>query len=102
MQKINTIGRAAIPLLKQVVVTGSLVPVVKECSLPDESRHFYYLIFSTYCRTGVAEIYGCVRTCNSKWFFGPWGYLLRNQVPRPFMPLKGQLKFFEVEYRAVA
>lgn len=51
---------------------------------------------------GVAEIYGCVKSYDSKWFFGPWGFLLRNQVPRPLMPLKGQRKFFEAEYRVAA
>lgn len=30
------------------------------------------------------------------WFFGPYGFLLRNVIPLPFRPCKGQLGFFDV------
>lgn len=46
---------------------------------------------------GSVEIVGCVRWSNSPWFFGPWGFVLRN--PRALaepIPWKGQLGFFEV------
>lgn len=48
---------------------------------------------------GTAEIYDCVRSCPSKWFFGPWGFLLRNQLPLAYKPLSGQQRFFEANYR---
>lgn len=44
---------------------------------------------------GIAEIYDCVNTHSSKWFFGPWGFLLRGQRPLPYVPLRGQLGFFK-------
>lgn len=32
------------------------------------------------------------------WFFGEFGFILENASPLKFMPLRGQLGFFEVEY----
>lgn len=43
---------------------------------------------------GEAEIVNCAKAHESKWFFGPFGFVLRNQKPLPFVPLKGQLGFF--------
>lgn len=45
---------------------------------------------------GEAEIVDCVDRSASPWFFGPFGFLLRNARPLPFRPLKGRLGFFEV------
>lgn len=47
---------------------------------------------------GTAKIIDCVTSSDSKWFFGPYGFILRDQQPLIFMPLKGQLGFFEVKY----
>lgn len=33
---------------------------------------------------------------NSPWFTGPLGFVLRNAVPLPFVPCRGQLGFFNV------
>lgn len=44
---------------------------------------------------GSAEIVGCVQKHNSRWFFGPFGFVLRNPVQETFIPLKGQLGFFD-------
>ena len=46
---------------------------------------------------GEVEIVDCVDRSASPWFFGPFGFVLRNARPLPFRPLKGRLGFFEVE-----
>lgn len=43
---------------------------------------------------GEAEITDCVRSHNSPWFFGEYGFVLKNQKPLPFVPVKGALGFF--------
>ena len=45
---------------------------------------------------GSVELVDCVKASKSRWFFGPYGFVLRNPVPLPFRPLRGQLGFFEV------
>lgn len=35
------------------------------------------------------------------WFFGEFGFILENARTLPFMPCKGQLGFFDVEYSVV-
>lgn len=46
---------------------------------------------------GEAEIVDCVTLSRSPWFVGPYGFVLRNARPLPFMPCKGRLGFFEVD-----
>lgn len=46
---------------------------------------------------GEAEIADCVTESDSPWFFGPYGFVLRNAKPLPFRPCKGRLGFFEVD-----
>lgn len=36
--------------------------------------------------------------CDKPWFFGEYGFILDNVRPLPFMPLKGALGFFNVNY----
>ena len=43
---------------------------------------------------GVAEIVDCVEDGPSPWFFGRYGFVLRNARPVPFIPVKGALGFF--------
>lgn len=45
---------------------------------------------------GSVEIVDCVRSSDSPWFMGPYGFVLRDPQPLPFLPLKGALGFFEV------
>lgn len=45
---------------------------------------------------GVAEIVDCVDFVDSPWFGGPFGFVLRNAKPLPFVPLPGKLGFFAV------
>lgn len=36
------------------------------------------------------------------WFFGEYGFILGNAKPLPFMPCKGRLGFFPVDYKEPA
>jgi hypothetical protein len=45
---------------------------------------------------GQCEIVGCVTRSASKWFFGPYGFVIQNAKPLPFRPLPGKLGFFDV------
>jgi hypothetical protein len=49
------------------------------------------------CIVGSVEVAGCVKQSKSPWFFGEFGFVLRNPVAfaRPW-PVKGALGFFEV------
>lgn len=42
----------------------------------------------------TAEIADCVTQSESPWFFGTYGFVLRNVQPVPFIPVKGLLGFF--------
>lgn len=45
---------------------------------------------------GSVELVDCVVQWPSPWFFGDYGFVLRNPQPGPFVPFKGQLGFFNV------
>lgn len=45
---------------------------------------------------GSVEIVDCVEESTSPWFFGRYGFVLRDPKPLPFIPWKGQLGFFDV------
>lgn len=47
---------------------------------------------------GQATIVDCVRESRSPWFFGKFGFVLRDAKPLPFRPWPGQLGFFEVPH----
>lgn len=44
---------------------------------------------------GTVEIVDCVGRSDSPWFFGRYGFVLAKPQPVPFIPVKGQLGFFE-------
>jgi hypothetical protein len=46
---------------------------------------------------GSAEIIACVTQYDSQWFFGPYGFVLKNARILKFVPLRGKLNFFNVE-----
>lgn len=46
---------------------------------------------------GTVEIVDCVNQDASPWFFGEFGFVLKNAKQLPFRPLKGALGFFNVE-----
>jgi ASCH domain len=45
---------------------------------------------------GSVEIVDCVTKSSSPWFFGFYGFVLRNPQPLPFVPFCGSLGFFDV------
>lgn len=45
---------------------------------------------------GSVEIVDCVRESASPWFFGEYGFVLKDPRSLPFQPYKGALGFFEV------
>lgn len=45
---------------------------------------------------GTAVLADCVESSESPWFFGRYGFELRDVMPLPFRPFKGALGFFEV------
>ncbi len=44
---------------------------------------------------GIVDIVDCVEKSDSPWFFGPYGYVLRNARVVPFIPCSGMLGFFK-------
>lgn len=51
---------------------------------------------------GAALFGGCVDKSPSPWFFGKYGYKIQNAYPRPFIPLNGQLGFFNLPAHLVS
>lgn len=51
---------------------------------------------------GVAEIVDCVEDSDSPWFFGRFGFVLKNARTIPFRKARGQLGLYEVEERVDA
>jgi len=46
---------------------------------------------------GIGELTDCVKKHASPWFFGPYGFLIRNPRPIvPLIPLRGERLFFDV------
>lgn len=45
---------------------------------------------------GIAEITDCVMKHDSPWFFGQYGFVLENARQIQFVPLRGKLRFFDV------
>jgi hypothetical protein len=51
---------------------------------------------------GMVEIVDCVDAHESRWFEGPWGFVLRNPRPLPFVPCAGHLGFYDVPAEVLA
>jgi hypothetical protein len=49
---------------------------------------------------GRAEIVDCVTEMDSRWFFGRYGFVLRNAEALPFQPCRGALGFFTPDFTA--
>ena len=43
---------------------------------------------------GMARIVDCVTEMDSGWFYGPYGFVLKDAFPLPLIPCKGALGFF--------
>ena len=50
---------------------------------------------------GKAEIVDCVTESDSPWFFGRYGFVIRNARLLDFRPCKGALGFFTPDYTSV-
>lgn len=46
---------------------------------------------------GMARIVDCVQSMDSSWFFGRYGFVLRDAFPLPLIPCRGQLGFFNLD-----
>lgn len=46
---------------------------------------------------GMARIVDCVSEMDSRWFYGKFGFVLRDAFPLPLIPCRGQLSFFKLE-----
>lgn len=46
---------------------------------------------------GAARIVDCVEDMDSLWFYGRYGFVLKDAFPIPLIPCKGQLGFFPLE-----
>jgi hypothetical protein len=51
---------------------------------------------------GRADLVDCVQQHSSAWFTGPYGFVISNPQPVPFVRLRGQLAFFEVQDECVS
>lgn len=47
---------------------------------------------------GEAEIVDCVTSSPSRWFQGPYGFVIRNARILEFRRCRGQLGFFEPDF----
>lgn len=45
---------------------------------------------------GLARIVDCVTEMDSQWFYGKFGFVLRDAMPLPLIPCKGALGFFSL------
>ena len=50
---------------------------------------------------GMARIVDCVTEMDSPWFFGKFGFVLRDAFSVPMIPCRGQLGFFNPPREAV-
>jgi hypothetical protein len=50
---------------------------------------------------GVMEIIDCVNQHNSPWYFGKYGYIIKNVRPLPFVACKGALGLWDVPEEVV-
>lgn len=50
---------------------------------------------------GLARITSCVRQMDSKWFFGPYGFVLADATPLPLVPCRGMQRFFHLTPEAL-
>lgn len=59
-------------------------------------------VYETGGIVGVADIVDCVSDSDNEWFVGRYGFVLANQRPVPFIPVKGALGFFDWRQNIIA
>jgi hypothetical protein len=47
---------------------------------------------------GQVNLVDSVQEFDSKWFFGPYGFVLEDPKPLPFTPMRGRLGLFDVDW----
>ena len=52
------------------------------------------LTFETGGTIGTVRMTGCITKSKSKWFAGPYGFVLENPIPEKFEPASGQLGIY--------
>lgn len=72
-------------------VTGTVAPDLWEAIKPVD---FYEMMGGF---VGVATVVDCVPHLDSPWFVGPFGFVLKDAQPLPFLPWRGMLGFFEAK-----
>jgi ASCH domain len=84
----NYRGRIAIGASKYVPYEDECREIQEEfgVKLPDD--------FEVGGVVGTSEIVDCVPAHTSRWFFGRYGFVLRNSRPCGFIPMKGKLGIF--------
>ncbi len=50
---------------------------------------------------GIAQIADCVDRHHSPWFFGPYGFVLTNAKPLPYVPCRGTLSLWEADVQTL-
>jgi hypothetical protein len=65
-------------------------PLIKGIELPDRK------VIERGGIVGITHCNGSVDVSSSPWFFGPYGFVLSQARPLPFIPFKGMLGFFDV------
>ena len=80
-----------IPIEDSIIYVEPLFIIAEKTELPE---------LKDYKRGGIvgsAEIIDCVTRSASRWFFGPFGFVICNPKPLTFQPYRGCLGFFEIE-----
>ena len=72
-------------------VTGEMLALLRE------EGPYREMITGRLCGgiVGVAEVVGVITESDDPWFVGPYGLVLRNARPVPFIPVSGALGFFK-------
>jgi len=50
---------------------------------------------------GKAKMIDCVNSYDSPFFFGPWGFVLKDAKPLPFVQYPGKLNFFDIDDKVI-
>lgn len=74
--------------------------------IPDADREWMYRVKTRDIKrggiVGIADLVDCVTEHTSPWFTGPFGFVLENVRPLPFVPCRGALGFFKMREEAAA
>lgn len=72
-----------------------LIHAGKQWDANELSERAYDVEISTGGVVGIMDIVDCVTEMDSPWFTGPYGWVIQNARPLPFILCKGALSFFK-------